>query len=144
MDKATKILLMACLILTGAVAFTTGMLIGTWKENLPTSYETLNKTVNHTSSGNTTTNNSKDSMPKVDEYGRPICPYCGISCSAVSKIPYLLDENGILHKACYNVCPNCGYEVYVGEETAGPVGKDEYTAEVWRQWVRESGGEVYY
>jgi|GEM_PF-659324 len=145
MDKTTKILLVACFILVGALAFTTGMLVSTWNENLPTSYHnsTLNKTVNHTSPDNTT-DNSKSSTPKKDEYGVPICPYCGIRCSAVSKIPYLLDENGVLHKACYRSCPNCGYTVYVGEETAGPVDKDEYVAEVWRQDVREAGGEVYY
>jgi len=146
MDKTTKFLLLTCFILVGALGFTTGLLIHIWKENLPTSYDTLNKTVNpvnHTGHDNTT-DNGKNSTLKRDEYGRPICPYCGIPCSVPEKIPYLLDENGILHKACYAVCPNCGYRVYVGEETAGPVGKDEHVAEVWRQQVREAGGEVYY
>lgn len=141
MDKMAKVLLLACFILVGALGFTIGMLINIWEENLPTPY-TLNKTINHTSSDNTT-DNSKSSGLKYDEYGRPICPYCGISCSVPIKIPYLLDENGILHKACYASCPNCGYKVYVGEETAGPV-DDEHVAEDWRQWVREHGGEVYY
>jgi len=92
MDKMAKVLLLACFILVGALGFTIGMLINIWEENLPTPY-TLNKTINHTSSDNTT-DNSKSSGLKYDEYGRPICPYCGISCSVPIKIPYLLDENG--------------------------------------------------
>lgn len=143
MDKTTKILLVACFILVGALAFTTGMLINIWKENLPTSYDTLNKTVNHTSPDNAT-DNGKSSTLKRDEYGRPICPYCGISCSAPIKIPYLLDENGILHRACYASCPNCGYRVYVGEETTNLAGAPENVLESWREEIRANGGEVYY
>jgi len=136
MDKTTKFLLLACFILVGALAFTTGLLIHIWKE-IPT-------TIQHNITNKTNTTNSNVSVNRTaKEWNVSFCPYCGAPFDRVEEIPYLIDANGIMHGHIYRVY-KCGHRVYMGEKTWRFYNMDPKSQEYYRKYVKEMGGEVYY
>lgn len=138
LDKMTKVLLVACFILVGALAFTTGILLTTISHKGTIIYPFNNTTVNNTSDQETSTSGSTNG-----EWNVSFCPYCGAPFHAVEEIPRYIDSEGIMHGDIYRVY-ECGHRVYMGEKTWRFYNFEPESQEYYREYIRERGGEVNY
>ncbi|MBC7118881.1 MAG: hypothetical protein H5T36_00340 [Methanobacteriaceae archaeon] len=111
MEKATKVLLLACLFLVGALGFTIGTLIQMGKiPELPFLHK---KPVNNTTSNDTIMSKEAEKLQKSG-WDVGFCPYCGAPLAYVNEVPYKY-ENGITYGHIYRVY-QCGHVVYMGEK----------------------------
>ncbi len=140
MDKTTKALFIVCLVLVGALGFTTGLLLQ--EKPIHPSKTTKNTTI--TNNPNKTTSNLNNTNTKPgNEWNVSYCPYCGAPFKATVYEAYLIDANGILHRRYYRIY-ECGHRVYMGEKTSQLYAMTPEAQESWREEVRRNGGEVYY
>lgn len=111
MEKATKVLLLACLFLVGALGFTIGALIQ--MGGIPELPFLHKKSVNNTTSNDTIMSEDAKKLQK-NGWDAHFCPYCGAPLAYVNEVPYKY-ENGITYGHIYRVY-QCGHVVYMGEK----------------------------
>lgn len=141
LDTLTKILLVACLILAGALGFTIGMLTGILQEDI---IHPSNNTITNVKNNNLgNVSHEKANTSKSTEWDVHFCPYCGSPFAYVDEVPRYIDANGIMHGDIYRVY-ECGHRVYMGEKTWRFYNFKPEVQEYEREYIKERGGEVYY
>lgn len=147
MDKTVKALFAISFVLAAALGFTTGLLL---EEGPLIPFKSPFKgddnataIINKGSSNKTTSNPGNTSTEPEKEWNVSFCPICGAPFKATVYDPYLIDENGILHRRYYRIY-ECGHKIYMGEKTSPVYAMPPMAQETWREAVMEHGGEVYY
>jgi hypothetical protein len=112
-DKLTKILIVVCLVLFGALSFMAGMMLNVEvdSQNNSFSYD-VNTIKNPTSSNNESIDRIKPMPENWVDQSR--CPYCGAPFSYSYDVPWY-EKDGIMYEKRYREY-ECGHIIFMGTD----------------------------
>ncbi|MBE2899488.1 hypothetical protein DNK57_01405 [Methanothermobacter thermautotrophicus] len=113
MDKLTKLLIVVCLVLFGAVSFMAGIMLNVEVDSQNNSFSYDGNTMKNPASSS---NRSMDRvMPMPENWvDKSRCPYCGAPFSCSYDVPWY-EKDGIMYEKEYREY-ECGHIIFMGTD----------------------------